>query len=165
MHTFGGKIIELLKKAKAQLHKTMNIREAQEAEIVPMHVIRVAVKENVLSNPDLITHNDYYEFLFERGKGWVCEIDNNIVGFAIIDLQENNIWALFVHPNYESIGVGKALHKTMLDWYFKTNENKLWLGTEPNSRAANFYKKAGWQLVGMHGSNELKFEITKSEWL
>ena len=137
----------------------MKIREAKETDISPMQVIRVAVKENVLSNPASITPSDYQEFLFERGKGWVCEIENEIVGFAIIDLQENNIWALFVHPNYEGIGVGKALHKTMLNSYFASNKTKLWLGTEPNSRAAIFYKKAGWELVGMHGKKELKFEM------
>ena len=54
----------------------------------------------------------------ERGKGWVCEIENNIVGFAIVDLKENNIWALFVQPEFENMGIGKKLHTAMLNWYF-----------------------------------------------
>ena len=143
----------------------MKFREAEEQDIPAMHLIRVAVKENVLSNPALITHNDYYQFLFIRGNGWVCLIEDNIVGFAIIDLQENNIWALFVQPDYEGMGVAKNLHKIMLDWYFKNNDTKLWLGTDPNSRAAEFYTKAGWQLISTNSNNELKFEMRKVDWI
>lgn len=51
----------------------------------------MSVKENVLSNPALVTYKDYVEYLFVRGKGWVCEINNIITGFAIADLQDHNI--------------------------------------------------------------------------
>jgi GNAT superfamily N-acetyltransferase len=44
---------------------------------------------------------------FERGKGWVAETEDQIVGFSIIDLKENNIWALFVHPDFENKGIGR----------------------------------------------------------
>jgi len=53
-----------------------------------------------LSNPELVTDQDCKEFITVRGKGWVCEIDNKIVGFAIADLKENNIWALFLDPKF-----------------------------------------------------------------
>jgi len=53
--------------------------------------VRMSVKENVLSNPALVTYKDYVEYLFVRGKGWVCEINNIITGFAIADLQDHNI--------------------------------------------------------------------------
>jgi hypothetical protein len=39
----------------------------------------------------LVTDEDCIEFITVRGKGWVCEIDNTIVGFAIVDLKESNI--------------------------------------------------------------------------
>jgi GNAT superfamily N-acetyltransferase len=50
-----------------------------------------------------------------RGKGWVCEINNEIVGFSIADLKGNNIWALFLRPEFEKLGIGKRLHDIMLD--------------------------------------------------
>ena len=65
----------------------------------------IAVKENVLSNPALVTDKDCEEYLNVRGKGWVCETDNQIIGFAIADLKENNIWALFIRPEYEGLGI------------------------------------------------------------
>ena len=60
----------------------MIFREAQIADITQMHVVRIAVTENILPDPDLITAKDYVEFLTERGKGWVCEIDDIVVGFS-----------------------------------------------------------------------------------
>lgn len=79
----------------------MQIREAIIDDISQIQIIRNAVKENILSNPNLVTDADCIEFITLRGKGWVCEIDGNIVGFAIADLKENNIWALFIHPEFE----------------------------------------------------------------
>ncbi|MFP7654533.1 GNAT family N-acetyltransferase [Chryseobacterium proteolyticum] len=81
-----------------------------------------------MSNPDLVTDKDCEEFLFERGKGWVCEINDQVVGFSIVDLKENNIWALFVHPDFEGLGVGQKLHHIMLDWYFQQTKKKCLAG-------------------------------------
>ena len=85
----------------------MIFREAKLKDIRQIQIVRNSVKENTLSNPDLVTDKDREEFLFERGKGWVCEMENQIVGFAIADLKENNIWALFLHPDFEGKGIGK----------------------------------------------------------
>lgn len=141
----------------------MFIRLAAAPDIPRLHEIRTAVRENALSNPNLISHADYSEFLFSRGKGWVCEIENEIVGFAICDLKEENIWALFVQPDHERKGVARALQKEMLDWYF-TQRNYVWLGTAPGTRAEKFYRASGWRENGMHGK-EVKFEMTKAEWV
>jgi GNAT superfamily N-acetyltransferase len=111
-----------------------------------------------------VTDKDCEEFITIRGKGWVCEIDNQIVGFAIADLKEDNIWALFIHPEFEKKGIGQQLHRIMLDWYFMQKKNKVWLGTAFNTRAEQFYKKAGWTEVGTHGTKEIKFEMTAEEW-
>ena len=142
----------------------MTFREARLDDIKQIQVVRNSVKENTLSNPNLVTDQDCEEFLFERGKGWVCEIENRIVGFAIADLKENNIWALFLHPDFEGKGIGKKLQKMMLDWYFSTGKEQVWLGTAPNTRAEGFYGNAGWKRNGMHGKNEVKFEMTKQDW-
>ena len=142
----------------------MIYREALITDIPQVMKVRIAVKENILSNPDLVTHKDYVEFITERGKGWVCEINETIVGFAIVDLKDNNIWALFIDPDYEKEGIGRQLHDAMLDWYFGQTKTTVWLGTAPNSRAENFYRTAGWQEVGMHGKGEIKFEMSAKIW-
>ena len=142
----------------------MHFREASISDIFQMQIVRNSVKENQLSNPTLIKDADYEEYLLSRGKGWICEVNNSVVGFAIVDLQENNIWALFVTPIYAEKGIGKKLHSLMLNWYFKQTQQTVWLGTAPNSRAEIFYTKQGWTKVGMHGNNEIKFEMTFKKW-
>lgn len=141
----------------------MLFREATVADIPQIQVVRNAVVENRLSDPALVSDADCEAFMTQRGKGWVCEVDGRIAGFAIADLQENNIWALFLHPDFEKQGIGRRLHNTMLDWYFATGKTHVWLGTAPGTRAEAFYRKAGWRTAGMHGK-ELKFELTDTEW-
>ncbi len=142
----------------------MILREATIHDIPGIQRVRNVVKENQLSDPALVTDQDCENFLTVRGKGWVCELDNLIVGFSIADLKENNIWALFVDPDHEGKGIGKKLHDIMLNWYFNQTNSTVWLGTAPGTRAAAFYLKAGWQNTGMHGRNELKFEMTYNNW-
>jgi GNAT superfamily N-acetyltransferase len=129
-----------------------------------MQVVRNSVKENVLSDPSLVTDQDYVDYLTGRGKGWVCEIDQQIVGFSIVDMKERNVWALFLQPAYEAQGIGKKLHGLMLDWYFAQSQLPIWLGTAFNSRAQTFYRLQGWTEAGTHGSNEIKFEMTFNQW-
>lgn len=142
----------------------MIYREATIEDIKQIQIVRNSVKENTLSNPDLVTDKDCEDFLTVRGKGWVCEVNNQIIGFAIADLKEHNVWALFLHPQFERKGIGQQLHKIMLDWYFTQTKNKIWLGTSFNTRAEQFYKKAGWTEVGLHGTKEIKFEMTYDNW-
>lgn len=142
----------------------MSIREAKINDIQQIQIVRNSVKENRLSNPNLVTDEDCEEFITVRGKGWVCELNNKIVGFAIADLKDHNIWALFLKPEYEKQGIGKQLHDTMLDWYFKQTMNTVWLGTAPGTRAETFYRKAGWAETGTHGKGEIKFEMTYINW-
>ena len=142
----------------------MIFREAKIEDIKQIQIVRNSVKENILSDPKKVTDEDCQEYMMVRGKGWVCEIENQIVGFAIADLKENNIWALFLHPKFEKKGIGKKLHKIMLDWYFTKTENKVWLGTAFNTRAEQFYRKAGWKEIGLNGTKEIKFEMSNEDW-
>ena len=142
----------------------MIFREALVSDIQQIQMVRHSVKENVLSDPSLVTDKDCEEFLTVRGKGWVCVVAGVVVGFSIADLKENNIWALFVHPEHEAKGIGKRLHKEMLDWYFNQTKEKVWLGTAPNSRAEKFYRVNGWKEVGVHGKGEIKFEMSYEDW-
>ncbi len=143
----------------------MNYREAIINDIAQIQFVRNAVKENMLSDPALVPDKDVEVYMTKRGKGWVCEVDEIIVGFAIVDLLENNVWALFVHPDFEARGVGKKLHQVMMDWYFDQTKEKIWLGTDPKSRAEKFYRMQGWKAVGVHGKGEMKFEMDFETWL
>ncbi len=142
----------------------MIYREAEIRDIAQIQFVRNAVKENMLSDPALVPDKDVEEYMMRRGKGWVCEVDKRIAGFSIVDLVENNVWALFVHPDFEAMGIGKKLHQVMMDWYFVQTKEKIWLGTDPKSRAEKFYRMQGWKEVGVHGKGEMKFEMDFETW-
>jgi GNAT superfamily N-acetyltransferase len=142
----------------------MLYREALVADIPQYMAVRMAVKENQLSNPDRVTEQDNIDYLTRRGKGWVCEADGQIVGFAIADLQDHSIWALFVHPDYERQGIGQQLQTLMLNWYFNQTQHPVWLSTSPGTRAEGFYRQSGWRETGRTASGETRFELTIGEW-
>jgi GNAT superfamily N-acetyltransferase len=142
----------------------MSIRAAKNEDIPAMQKIRNSVLENVLSNPDLVKDDDYAQMILHKGKIWVYEMDSVVLGFACVDLSENNVWALFVNPNFEKQGIGRSLHNCMLKWYFEQTQKTIWLSTEANSRAYGFYKKAGWRERGSYGKIEIKFEMSFDDW-
>lgn len=142
----------------------MTFREANISDIPQLAVIRMSVKENVLANPALVTEKDYVEYLTVRGKGYICEIEGKLTGFAIADLQKNNVWALFVQPAYEGKGIGQTLLCMLLYWYYAHTKETIWLSTEPNSRAEQFYRRFGWKETGKQTNGEIRFELTANEW-
>lgn len=143
----------------------MIYRPAESRDIPQIMEVRLAVKENILSDPSLITAEDYATFMQERGKGWVCEREGKILGFANVDMVDHNVWALFIRPEAAQQGIGKRLHQIMMDAYFAETQETIWLGTDPGTRAATFYKKQGWTQTGVRDNGELRFEMTHADWL
>ena len=139
----------------------MKIREALIADIDAMHRVRMSVKENVLVTQSLVTAELYELHLVHYGKGWVCEVDGAVVGFTIIDKQKSNLWALFVHPDFEGKGIGRKLHDTMIEWAFSNGLRSIYLSTDPGTRAERFYLKAGWSRGKMQENGEVEFVMRK----
>ncbi|MEO7654679.1 MAG: GNAT family N-acetyltransferase, partial [Sphingomicrobium sp.] len=92
------------------------------------------VRENELSEPGRIGEDDYRKFV-DAGSGWVAEHNERLLGFAIIDQAAASVWALFVDPEFEGIGVGSALHDHMTGWARGRQITKLSLTTGPDTRA------------------------------
>ncbi|MBC6697823.1 GNAT family N-acetyltransferase [Hymenobacter puniceus] len=144
----------------------MVFRQAHLSDIPGMSVVRLAVTENVLRDPACITAADYTDYLVQRGRGWVAadERSGQIVGFAIVDLQDSSVWALFVHPGFNQQGIGKELHRLLLDWYFTHTAAPISLSTSPGTRAETFYRRQGWQDTGRTSSGEVRFELSQKAW-
>lgn len=142
----------------------LTYRTARIEDIPQIQVVRHAVRENRLSDPALVTDEDCAEYLTRRGRGWVCFAGDRLAGFSIVDLVDNNVWALFVHPDFEARGIGKRLHELMLDWFFEQTRDTLWLGTAPGTRAEIFYTRQGWTPKGAVNKGEVKFEMRFEDW-
>jgi GNAT superfamily N-acetyltransferase len=142
----------------------MTIRQAHTTDIEALHTVRMAVKENVLNNPALVTRKDYEVFLTSEGRGWLCEVEGRVAGFAILDMSRHNVWALFVHPDFEGRGIGKQLQTIMLQWYFGQTDHTLWLSTGPGTRAEEFYRRTGWKETGVTTGGETRFEMDRETW-
>ena len=133
------------------------LRQAVAADVPGMHRVRMSVHENRLVST-VITEEDTRKAIEESGRGWVVEVEGQIVGFAIVNITNSNIWALFLDPAHERKGYGRQLHDKMLEWSWSQGLAHLWLSTEPGTRAQRFYEQAGWRNVGKTEKGEVRFE-------
>lgn len=139
----------------------MTIRTMLPSDVPAAHVIRLLVRENRLSDPSVVTEQDYHDFMARDTMSWVHEENGVITGFCMVDLEKRNLWALFMAPEHEGKGIGRALHDEMLTRYFEKLDT-LRLTTAPNTRAAAFYRTAGYTEVGpTPNGKELIFTISK----
>ncbi len=137
----------------------LTIREARLSDIPEMHALRLSVRENALNNPSSVTHEHYERLLTGKGRGFVCENDGEIVGFAIADFEASNVWALFVSPEHERRGIGRLLLNELVRAFKETRLVHVWLSTDPGTRAERFYRAAGWTATGFTDSGERRFEL------
>ena len=138
----------------------MNLRLATDDDIAQIQRIRASVRENRLSDPARV-QDHHVRAMLRSGRGWVCEGDGRITGFAIVDLERKSIWALFVDPDYERRGVGRQLHDAAVDWLFEAGVGRIWLTTDPDTRAEHFYQSAGWERVGASENGEVRYELIR----
>ena len=145
------------------LVNALAFRRATAADIPAMSRIRLAVRENVLSDPARITEAMYRDYLDALGRGWVAEIDGAVIGFSYA-ARDGSIWALFVDPAHEGLGAGGQLLWLAVDWLFETGCDEVRLGTQAHTRADRFYAAQGWTREGMRGAIEVGFRLGRADW-
>ncbi|MCS3429790.1 GNAT family N-acetyltransferase [Klebsiella sp. BIGb0407] len=137
------------------------IRPALTTDIQAIFSIRTAVKENHLSLEQLtemgITPEVILEMLALPDCIWVAEINEITAGFAIADLEEGAIFALFVLPEYEGLGLGKQLMNHAEAALFQQYA-QIWLETDSESRAAAFYQRRGWEAVEQLAGTDKRYQ-------
>jgi GNAT superfamily N-acetyltransferase len=139
----------------------MIFRQAFNKDIPAMHKVRISVVENKLSDPNRITPEMYISYLNEIGRGWICEVDEEIIGFSVACLKDSSIWALFVKPTYEGQGIGKKLLKMAVDWLFENEVTEIFLSTGTKTRADEFYQQQGWKKGKLLDNGEIEYKLEK----
>lgn len=136
----------------------MRIRPASHSDIKAMHALRCRVRENRLSDPRRVTEDSYSRYV-AQGGAWVAETGAGLAGFAILDVTAASVWALFVAPEAEGMGIGQALHARLLQSAAGHGLTGLSLSTAAGTRAERFYTSAGWTRAGIAKQGELSFGI------
>jgi GNAT superfamily N-acetyltransferase len=142
----------------------MTIRLAADDDIPQMQRIRSSVHENRLSDPSRV-RTEHYRAMLRSGRGWVCEVDGRITGFAVVDLMAASLWALFVDPAYERRGIGRQLHDSAVEWLFAAGVGRITLTTDPGTRAEHFYQSAGWECVGHAEMGEMRYDLIPQQFV
>jgi GNAT superfamily N-acetyltransferase len=126
-------------------------REIGEADIPELFAVRTATDENRLTLDELhalgITVASVAERLAGTCKGWLCEADERVVGFAIGDWATGEMWVIAVLPEYVGRGIGSVLLESVERWLQASGCRQLWLTTDTDDglRAHRFYIAHGWR--------------------
>jgi ribosomal protein S18 acetylase RimI-like enzyme len=139
-------------------------REMLPADIPAAFHVRTSTIENALTMQELeedyeLTPETLAEAMKASAKGWVCETDNEVIGFAMGDPEEYELTVLAVLPKYEGHGIGRRLLAEVESWLFGLGSDEIWLATTPNSslRAYRLYVSQGWIPTGEIIDEDEKF--------
>ena len=134
----------------------MGIRRAVQTDVPRIMEIRHSLRENRLSDPDLVTAD--CETFIERSEIWVWEEDGAVQGFAAGDSRDGRIFGLFIAPEYEGRGISQALLPLACETLRKAGHTTAKLSTVAGTRAERFYRTNGWTVTGKNQKGELVFQ-------
>jgi len=137
------------------------LRKARVGDVPAMNWLRLQVRENMLSDPGRITEAMTRHAITAEGRGWVWEEGGKVLGFSIARDEDPSIWALFVLPESAGRGIGGALHDAAVGWLWSRGATRIWLSTDPHTRAARFYRDRGWCETAVLPSGEVRLELQR----
>ena len=76
----------------------------------------------------------------------MCEVDGQVVGFAMGNIESGEMWVIAVLKEYECRGIGKQLLNRVEQWLFENDWSEIWLTTDldESMREVQFYRGQGW---------------------
>jgi GNAT superfamily N-acetyltransferase len=141
----------------------LEIRKATTSDASEVLEVRLCVTENAMSNARLkelgISVRSLTE-MFETTHSCHCAVDERrMVGFAMGDLGNGSVFALFVRPEYEGKGLGQRLLSETVSALRRAGHQQLTLSTDPGTRAYAFYTRQGWIHSGQNEDGEAMFVL------
>lgn len=140
---------------------TIQIRAAETADVAGIFHVRISVNENVLSMAELaemgITKDSITQMIEDDLCAWVAVQGREIVGFSMIDAVVGSLFAVFVLPSHEGLGIGRRLVEAAEKQLF-TRHTAGWLETGRTTRAAGFYRHLGWTDEQDAGNGDIRLE-------
>lgn len=146
---------------KSISHFDKRIRLANVNDVDAIFSIRMSVNENRLSLERLaemgITSGSVRKTILAASSVWLAEVGKIPAGFSMGDVAAGSVFALFVRPEFEGLGLGRALLSHVEAFLFH-HHDKIWLETDGNSRASGFYRRQGWQPVEYLADGDVRFQ-------
>ncbi|MGF1581867.1 MAG: GNAT family N-acetyltransferase [Gemmataceae bacterium] len=137
-------------------------RELRPDDMSAIFDVRIATWHNDRGKEELtelgITPESVCEMMETSHRGWVCELNSHVLGFAMGNKETGEMWVIAVLEEYEGRGIGKRLLGLVEEWLFGQGWKEIWLTTDPdeNYRAVGFYRHLGWVDWKMDGDRFMK---------
>jgi GNAT superfamily N-acetyltransferase len=128
----------------------MILRAIEPQDAAALIELRGRTRENAISAAALaqmgITPESLGAKLRGTHRGWLCEEDGRLAGFAMGDSSSGELWVIAVAPEFEGRGIGSRLLAFVEQWLWSCGWDALWLWTdvEESRRAFAFYLHHGW---------------------
>ncbi|PKH26617.1 GNAT family N-acetyltransferase [Enterobacterales bacterium CwR94] len=139
----------------------VQIRPAIVADIPGLFHVRTSVTENKMTHAELaelgITEAAIVEMITADVCAWVAARGRDIIGFSMILPADGCLFAAFILPEAEGMGLGKRLVAAAEQALF-TQHAMIWLETGKNTRAAGFYRHLGWENETDIGDGDIRLE-------
>jgi ribosomal protein S18 acetylase RimI-like enzyme len=127
------------------MNTTYIIRDYRDADFDAVTILWRVAREKSL--PDFQRQKGYFfyedqnyfrDHVLKKNHVWVVEVDDHPVAFMA--MENDFIDQLYIHPDYQRRGIGKAL----LDFARERSPEHVWLYTlQVNVNARTFYEKNG----------------------
>lgn len=134
------------------------IRKATVADRPRITEVRLAVRENRLSAASQAKVDRTADWIFTNAAFWVWEEGGAVQGFSVADPRDGTIFGLFIHPDYESRGIARALLPHACEDLRAAGFTVAKLTTGAGTRAERFYRTNGWQETGRQENGEIIFQ-------
>lgn len=139
------------------------IRPATTADIEALFEIRTSVVQNHLSREQMlelgISPASLAEAIEAAPCAWLAEVEGAPVAFAMVDLDDACVFALFVKPAFEGQGLARRLMAEAEAALF-ARHSRIWLETDGRDsvRANGFYRRLGWAVVEQLEEGDVRYE-------
>ena len=81
------------------------------------------------------------------GSAFGVAVGSRVVGFAMGNRDDGEMWVIAVLKEFEDRGIGRRLLGFVEEWLFAEGWEEIWLTTDPDEtfRAVGFYRRLGWR--------------------